>query len=128
MQIRATDGLVNAYLPGYVQHGLSASVRRVGNVFKARFTDTNDQVIDSFVRVRPEAIEALGKLARGAGSMEARANAARAVGVLRGQAAIPDLIEALRSKDDQVIYESLNALQKIRDPRQRPASRSCCAI
>jgi HEAT repeat protein len=120
MQIRATDGLVNAYLPGYVQHGLSASFRRVGNVFKARFTDTNDQVIDSFVRVRPEAIAALGKLARGAASMEARANAARALGVLRGQAAIPDLIEALHSKDDQVIYESLNALQKIRDPEAAP--------
>jgi HEAT repeat protein len=120
VQIRATDGLVNAYLPGYVQHGLSASVRRVGNVFKAKFTDTNDQVIDAYVRVRPEAVQALGKLARGGASMEARANAARAVGVLRGQAALPDLIEALRSKDDQVIYESLNAIQKIRDPEAAP--------
>jgi HEAT repeat protein len=52
--------------------------------------------------------------------MEARANAARAVGILRGQAAIPDLVEALRSKDDQVIYESLNAIQKIRDPEAAP--------
>lgn len=120
VQIRATDGLVNAYLPGYVQRGISGSFRRVGNAFKGKFTDTNDQVIDSFVRVRPEAIAALGKLARGAASMEARANAARAVGVLRGQAAIPDLIEALHSKDDQVIYESLNALQKIRDPEAAP--------
>jgi HEAT repeat protein len=120
MQIRATDGLVNAYLPGYVQHGLSASLHRVGNVFKAKFTDTNDQMIDAFVRVRPEAIQALGKLARGGGSMEARANAARAIGILRGQAAIPDLIEALHSKDDQLIYESLNAIQKIRDPAAAP--------
>jgi HEAT repeat protein len=47
--------------------------------------------------------------------MESRANAARALGVLRGRAAIPDLLEALRSKDDKVIYESLVALQKIRD-------------
>jgi HEAT repeat protein len=120
VQILATDGLVNFYLPGYVKHGLSASVHRVGNVFKAKFTDTNDQVIDRYVRVRPEVIEALGKLARGGVSMESRANAARAIGILRGQAAIPDLAEALRSKDDQVIYESLNAIQKIRDPSAAP--------
>jgi HEAT repeat protein len=120
VQIVATDGLVNFYLPGYVRHGLSASVHRVGNVFKAKFTDTNDQVIDPYIRVRPEVVAALGKLARGGVSMESRANAARAIGILRGQAAIPDLVEALRSKDDQVIYESLNAIQKIRDPGAAP--------
>jgi HEAT repeat protein len=52
--------------------------------------------------------------------MDARANAARAIGILRGKAAIPDLIEAIRSKDDEVIYESLVALQKIRDPSAGP--------
>jgi HEAT repeat protein len=120
VQIRATDGLVNFYMPGYVKRGLSASLHRVGGVFKAKFTDTNDQVIDPYVRVRPDVIDALGKLARGGVSMDARANAARAIGILRGQAAIPDLIEALRSKDDEVIFESLNALQKIKDPSAAP--------
>jgi HEAT repeat protein len=116
VQIRATDGLVNFYLPGYVQRGLSASFHRVGNVFKGKFTDTDDQVIDYYVRVRPEVIVALGKLANSGASMESRANAARAIGILRGQAAVPDLIQALHSNDDQVIFESLNALQKIKDP------------
>jgi HEAT repeat protein len=115
-QIRATDGLVNFYLPGYVETGLTASLRRVGGALKSRWTDTNDQVIESFIQVRAEVVDALGKLARGGVSMESRANAARAVGILRGRAAIPDLIEALRSKDTKVIYESLVALQKIRDP------------
>jgi len=116
VQIRATDGLVNFYLPGYVKRGLSASFHRAGNVFKGKFTDTDDQVIDYYVRVRPEVILALGKLARSGASVDSRANAARAAGILRGQSAVPDLIEALRSKDDQVIFESLNALQKIKDP------------
>jgi HEAT repeat protein len=120
VQIRATDGLVNFYLPGYVRRGLSASLERAGNALKARFTDTNDQVISPYVRVRPEVIAALGKLARGGSSMESRANAARGLGILRGQAAIPDLVQALRSKDDQVIFESLVALQKIRDPEAAP--------
>ena len=120
MQIRAIDGLVNVYLPGFVKTGLSGSLQRVGNTVKAKFTDTNDQVIDAFVQVRPDVIEALGKLARGGGSLEARADAARAAGILRGRAAVPDLIEALHSKDDQVMYESLVALQKIRDPSAAP--------
>jgi HEAT repeat protein len=120
IQIRATDGLVNFYVPGYVQTGLTASLRRAGKALKSRWTDTNDQVVDPFVQVRAEVIEALGRLARGGVSMDSRANAARAVGVLRGRAAIPDLLESLRSKDDKVLYESLVALQKIRDPAVAP--------
>jgi HEAT repeat protein len=120
IQIRATDGLVNFYLPGYVKHGLGASLQRVGTSIKARFTDTNDQMIDAYIKVRPDVVEALGKLARGGSKMEARANAARAVGILRGRAAVPDLLEALRSKDTDIIYESLNALQKINDESAGP--------
>lgn len=120
VQIRATDGILNFYLPGYLKTGMTASIRRAGSSIKGHFTDTNDRVIDTFVQVRPDVIEGLGKTARGGSSTDARANAARAVGILRGKAAIPDLIEAMRSKDDQVIYESLVALQKIRDPNAGP--------
>ena len=52
--------------------------------------------------------------------MQARANAARAVGILRGKAAIPDLVAALRTKDTDVLYESLIAMQKIRDESAGP--------
>jgi HEAT repeat protein len=116
VQIRATDGLVNFYVPGYVKTGLTAPLRRMGTSIKSRFTETNDQVIDPFIQVRPEVIQALGRLARGGASMESRANAARAVGILRGRQALPDLEQALHSKDTQVIYEGLVAIQKIRDP------------
>src|SRR5689334_19704397 len=85
VQIRATDGLVNFYVPGYVKTGLTASLRRMGSSIKSRFTETNDQVIDPYIQPRPEVIQALGRLARGGASMEARANAARAVGILRGR-------------------------------------------
>jgi len=120
VQIRATDGLVNFYLPGYVQTGFASSLRRVGTSIKGKFTDTNDQVVDPYVVVRPEVITALGKLASGGGSMEARANAARALGILRGKAAVPDLLEAAHSKNTDVIYESLVALQKIHDESAGP--------
>jgi HEAT repeat protein len=65
-------------------------------------------------------IAALGKLVRTGTGIEARANAARAIGILRGRAAIPDLITALHSKDDAVMFESLNAIEKIRDPSAAP--------
>src|SRR5262249_12762660 len=113
-------GLVNFFLPGYVQTGFGASFRRVGTSIKGKFTDTNDQVIDPFITVRPDVIAAIGALVRGGGGMEVRANAARAVGVLRGKGAVADLIQGLRSKDPDVLYESLVALQKIRDESAGP--------
>jgi len=48
--------------------------------------------------------------------MESRANAARATGILRGRQALPELEQALHSKDTPLIYECLVAIQKIRDP------------
>lgn len=112
VQVRATEGLVNFYLPGYLQ----TSAQRVGTILKSKFVEKDEQIIPVYVIVREDVIAALGRLARGGASMESRAGAARALGILRGKAAIPDLLEALRTKDDTVIYESLIALQKMRDP------------
>jgi HEAT repeat protein len=120
VQMRATDGLVNFYLPGYVKTGMASKIGRVGTSIKSHFTDTNDQIIDSYIRVRPEVITALGQLVHGGSSMDSRANAARALGILRGQAAVADLVGALRSKDSGLMYESLVALEKIRDPEAGP--------
>jgi HEAT repeat protein len=120
IQIRATDGLVNFYLPGYLTTGFASSLRRAGASIKDRFTGPDDRVIDPYIQPRPEVIAALGALARGGADMDVRANAARGIGILRGKAAIPDLLAALRSKDSAVIFESLMALQKIRDPSAAP--------
>jgi HEAT repeat protein len=121
IQIRATDGLVNFYLPGYVKTGPTAPLRRAGSSIKGKFVDTNDQIVDPYIQVRPEVVAALGKIASGGSSMDARANAARALGILRGRQAIPDLEEALKSKNSEVIYESLVAIEKIRDPSAGPS-------
>jgi HEAT repeat protein len=120
IQIRATDGLVNFFVPGYMKTGLGGSLRRVGTDIKGHFTDTNDQVIAPYITVRPEIISALAALVRGGVSVDTRANAARAVGVLRGRAALPELIEAAHSKNSQLIYESVVAIEKIRDESAGP--------
>ncbi|MBL8223017.1 MAG: HEAT repeat domain-containing protein, partial [Bryobacterales bacterium] len=114
------DGIVNFYLPGYLKTGLSGSLKRATSSLKSRFTDTNTLIIDAHVTVRPEVISALGKMAREGADMESRANAARAIGILRGKPALDDLYEALRSKNSLLMYESLVAIQKIRDLESGP--------
>jgi HEAT repeat protein len=120
IQIRATDGLVNFYLPGYLKTGFAASIHRVGTDIKGKFTDTNDQIIDAYITVRPEVIAALAALVRSGTSMDARADAARALGILRGRAAVSDLVDAAHSRNSELIYESLTALEKIRDESAGP--------
>lgn len=120
IQIRATDGLVNFYVPGYMKTGLGGSLRRVGTGIKGHFTDTNDQIIAPYITVRPEILSALAALVGSAVSMDARANAARASGVLRNRDALPQLIDAAHSKNSDLIYESLAAIEKIRDESAGP--------
>ena len=77
-------------------------------------------MVDGLSTVRPEVIAAIGKLASGGNGMEVRASACRALGILRGQAAFPDLVDALRTKDNTVMYEALVAIRKIGDPAAGP--------
>jgi HEAT repeat protein len=120
IQSRAAAGLVNFYYPGYVESGVIASLKKTAASVVGRFGAGDTEVIDSYVVVRDDAIAALGKLAVGGASVETRAGAAHALGVLRGKAAVPQLVEAAHSKDSNVIYESLVALQKIRDTSAGP--------
>src|SRR4051795_10359445 len=101
IQIRAIDGLVNFYVPGYVQTG----VGRFNAAVRSRFDHENRDVVDPWVTVRPDVISAIGKLASGGSSMESRASAARAIGILRGKTAVPDLLQSLQTKDTTVLYE-----------------------
>ena len=64
---------------------------------------------------------ALSDLVSGGASVDARANAALASGILRDRVAVPSLTQALHAKDDNLIFESLVALQKIRDESAGPA-------
>ena len=117
VQIRATDGITNYYVPGYVTKGaltgpLTRGVRQVKTFFSAR----NYQVIDPDVKIRQDVGQALADEVHGGAGTDARSNAARAAGILRDDAAVPALSDALHARDTQLIFESLVALQKIQDP------------
>jgi len=116
VQIRATDGLVNFYVPGYVAKGLTAPVTRGVRGAKSLVANRNDQVIDPAVTVRPEISDALAEEISGPAIVDVKTNAARAAGILRARSAVPALAGALRHKDSQLIMECLVALQKIKDP------------
>jgi HEAT repeat protein len=120
IQILALDGLVNFYYPGYVQTGWTSTLKRFGTGIKGRFTEINTLVIDPYIEVSAAVTEAIGRVAVGGASMESRALAARALGILRARAEIPRLQDTFRSKDTQVILESLRALEKIGDRAAGP--------
>lgn len=125
VQILATDGLTNYYLPGYVvKGGLTSSLSRGMRQMKSFFSSRNDQIIDADVKIRPDVGEALANEISGGGSTDARSNAALAAGILRDEAAVPALEQVLHAKDSQLIFESLVALQKIHDLSAGPAAAS----
>lgn len=121
--ILATDGLVNFYLPGYVSRGgLSGPFDRGVRQVKGFFSVPNRDVIPPTMTINPEVAQALAAEITGGPNVDARANAARAAGVLRDEDAVPSLETGLRSKDTEVILECLIALQKIGDPAAGPSA------
>ncbi len=120
VQIRGTDGLVNFYLPGYVAKGLTGPVTRGLRQAKLVFSARNDQVIDRNTTVRTDVAQAIAVEISGGANVDARTNAARASGILRLRNAVPPLLSSLRVRDSQLIFESLVALQKIKDPAAGP--------
>jgi HEAT repeat protein len=121
VQIVAVDGLVNFYLPGYVETGMSASLKRAGGVVASRWSDgENTGVVEPDTPIRPEIVAVLNGITTGGSAMESRANAARALGILRAREGVPSLVGALKSKDSRLMFESLVALQKVRDVSAGP--------
>jgi len=116
IQALAVDGLVNFYLPGYVKTGWMGTLKSLTKDLADRFRDPEPLIIQRHVKVAPRVIEAIGRVIEGGSSMESRANAARAAGILRGKQALPQLTQALRSKNTMVILESVRAIEKIREP------------
>ena len=115
IQIMAVDGLVNFYKIGYVGKGFKASLKNFGRDVRNRFAQPSEVIIEPYLDVSPDVVKAIARVIDGGSSMESRANAARAAGVLRGQGALAELKEALRSKDTILILEAVRAIEKIGD-------------
>jgi HEAT repeat protein len=79
------------------------------------FMDTDDyEIIEPYIAVEAPLITALGETARGDLDREVRISAIRALGVLRGRAAIPQLADALNA-DQNVRIDVIRTFIKIGD-------------
>ncbi len=121
VQIRATDGIVNFYVPGYVAKGLASTFTRTSRYVRGFFTSRNDVEVEPGIVVRDELGKAIGGVVANGASIDARSNAALAAGILRARPAVPDLVSALRSRQTDLIYQSLIALEKIGDTSAGPS-------
>ena len=105
----------------YTEHDIDfITNRRAGwNLFNP-FLDTSDhEIVEPYVTVDPAIVAAIGESARGDGERDVRISAIRAVGVLRGAAAIPHLADALNA-DQDLRMEVLRAFIKIGDTSAGP--------
>lgn len=105
----------------YTEHDIDfITNRRAGwNLFNP-FLDTNDhEIVEPYVTVDPLIVSAIGDSARQDRERDVRISAIRALGVLRGTAAIPHLADALNADQDLRI-EVLRAFIKIGDQSAGP--------
>jgi HEAT repeat protein len=117
VRIRATEGIVNVYQPGFLtDNSLSGLFTHGVRQIKSFFSSRNDSVIDDDVTVRDDVSQAISQEINFGGEMPPRSDAALAAGILKLKGAVPDLLRALHSNDSDLIFESLVALQKIHDP------------
>ncbi len=120
IQAMAVDGLVDFYYPGYVKFGWLNSIHTFAAQLKGRFSKPSPVTIDPYVRVNPDAVRAIAEVIVSSRNSDARANAARALGVLRGREGLAALQQGARSRDSKIILESVYAIKKIQDMSAGP--------
>lgn len=116
LQAMAVDGLVHFYVPDYMKSGRFVSLSRFASSLKARFVKPNPVTVSDYIEINPNVIAAIADVLRNGSSEESRANAARALGILRGRDAVDALLDGVRSRNTMIILESVLAIKKILDP------------
>jgi HEAT repeat protein len=105
----------------YTEHDIEfITNRRSGwNLFNPLLDTSDHEIIEPYIMVDPRIVTALGEAARDDRDRDVRISAIRALGVLRGSGAIPQLADALTA-DQDVRIEVLRAFIKIGDPSAGP--------
>jgi HEAT repeat protein len=110
---RAVQALVNLHLPRAT--GPTAALAKLGNLINLSSDEYADVVVEPDVPVDPSVVTALR--ARMSDSEDRiRRHSSRGLGILHGDAAIPELLVAVaQDRDADVRFEAVRALKKIGD-------------
>jgi HEAT repeat protein len=115
VRVVAVDALTGYYL------GRAPSIGLMGGLKHATDTGADESVrIDPGVAVDPKVIAALQVALEDTRSIEAARHAAKGLGVLMAKSAVPALVKAAHSPDEDLAREALNSLGKIKDPSAGP--------
>jgi HEAT repeat protein len=111
---RAVQALVSLHLPRAT--GLTPALLKLGNLINPWSDEYSDTVVEPDVPVDASVVTALR--ARMSDSEDRiRRNTSRGLGILHGEAAIPELLVAVgQDRDPEVRFEAVRALRKIGNP------------
>jgi len=111
---RAIAGMTTAYLPR--ETGVGVTLNKVANSLNPWSDEWGEVMTEPGLTPDPSVIDALqARLADAEPTL--RAKAARSLGILRGQSAIPALLVVLREdRSNDARFEAARALRKIGDP------------
>ena len=115
----ALDGLVGYYTGETRPTGFTGFFKRTWQQAKGRFVE-EDVRIDPGIHVEPKVIAALVTTMNDPLSIEPARQAAAGLGVLLAASALPDLVKAAYSPDEELAIQALHALAKIRDRSAGP--------
>jgi HEAT repeat protein len=111
---RAVQALVNLHLPRAT--GPTAALLKLGNLINPWSDEHADTIVEPDVPVDPSVVSAL-RARMGDSEDRIRRNASQGLGILRGEAAIPELLVAVgQDRDPLVRFEAVRALRKIGNP------------
>jgi HEAT repeat protein len=119
IRVLAVRGLVGYYTGRTPSLGFVGFWKRAWRKAKNRFVEENVR-IDPGVKVDPKVVSALVALLNDTRAIEASRQAADGLGILVAQSAVPDLVKAAHSSEEDLAVEALNALGKIKDVSAGP--------
>ncbi len=111
---KCIHGIINLYLPQ--ETGLVVKLTKVARFINPWSDEWADVVIEPGVTVDPTVTAALGQHLQDPDE-GIRVKAARALGILKGKEAIPQVVQSLREdRSNTVRFEIIRSLRKIGDP------------
>jgi HEAT repeat protein len=119
VRVLAVRSLTGYYTGNVPSSGFTAFMKKNWQRAKGHFTVDNTR-IDPGLPVEPKVISALDETLKNTSSARASQEAAKALGILVAQPAVPDLVKAAHSSDVDLACEALNALAKIKQKSAGP--------